>query len=80
METASLVCEPFDSTLEQEQKEQVASSKENTEKKEREYRQERWGERERERQEEGLIRLLLRPKSPLPIGLVLPEATTFPQL
>ncbi|KAF4770710.1 hypothetical protein N7455_007442 [Penicillium solitum] len=48
METASLVCEPFDSTLEQEQKEQVASSKENTEKKEREYRQERWGERERE--------------------------------
>lgn len=40
------MCEPFESTLDQEQKEQIASSKEKTEKKEREYRQERWGERE----------------------------------
>lgn len=71
-----MVCEDFESTLEQEQKEQVA----------RRRRKERtrisagkMGGRERET-EEGLIRLLLRPKSPLPIGLVLPEATTFPQL
>lgn len=33
---------------------------------------------EEERKREGLIRLLLRPKSPLPIGLVLPEASQFP--
>lgn len=35
-------------------------------------------ESQRAREPEGLIRLLLRPKSPLPIGLVLPEAATFP--